>query len=55
MKRVLMVLLATGVAATWLGCQQAPSSSTAQSSGTSSTDSEAGNYTLVNLSVPNMT
>jgi len=42
MKRVLLVLLGCGLAATWIGCQGAA-------------DSATSDYTLVKLKLPHMT
>jgi hypothetical protein len=63
-KRILLALLVTSVAATWVGCQQAdlpaPVAQTPTSPATNATEpatAPAGTseFTLVKLSVPNMT
>jgi hypothetical protein len=43
MKRALLAVLVTGLAAAWVGCQA------------SVNDSTSSEFTLVNLKVPNMT
>ncbi len=61
MKRILLALLVTSVAATWVGCQsadqpapiaQAPTDAV---EGPTTTPAESGEFTFVKLSVPNMT
>ena len=54
MKRTLLVAVALGLTATWMGCQPATDSTTATSTGDSS-GSATSNLTQVSLRVPNMT
>ena len=53
MNRFVPLLLATGLAATLIGCQSA--SDPGQSASTDMSDSASSDYTLVTLTVPNMT
>ncbi len=54
MKRVFSVVLASGLAATWIGCESA-TESIAPTTGSSSSDSATSEFTLVSLELPNMT
>ena len=61
MRRALLVLAASGLAATWMGCQESTVSTPQVSQGTVDASSGAADsassseFTLVTLSVPNMT
>ena len=50
MKRAIPIVLAVGLAATWVGCESATESETP-----SATAADTAGTTLVSLSVPNMT
>ena len=54
MKRVSSMVLALGLATTWIGCQS-ETESTVPSAGSSARDSATSEFTLVSLKVPNMT
>ena len=54
MKRVFSVVLVSGLAASWVGCQPA-TETTAPSSDSIASDSVTSEFTLVTLKVPNMT
>jgi hypothetical protein len=54
MKRVLSVVLVSGLAATWVGCQS-EAESTAPPAGSKTSDTSTSEFTLVSLKVPNMT
>jgi hypothetical protein len=53
-QRVYSVVLVSGLAATWIGCQSA-TESTALTAGSSASDSATSEFALVSLKVPNMT